>query len=196
MAPVLRDTRWSTASEIAADVASGETSAATVIDEALARIEKINPALNAFTDVTATRARAQGEGARCRYEKSKPLARGRAVCCEKSCSMSTGLATIAGSKINRDLLAGQTQFAADRTAGSRRRRAGRRAQHGRIRLRLHRRERARRTFAQSARSDAHDRWLIRRLRQRRWRRHGAPRARLRHQWLDPRALLTVRHFRD
>ena len=35
----------------------GETSAAAVVEAALARIEKLNPLLNAFTDVTAARAR-------------------------------------------------------------------------------------------------------------------------------------------
>lgn len=100
MAPVLRDTRWSTASEIAADVASGETSAATVIDEALARIEKLNPSLNAFTAVTATRARARAKAVDAAYDKSKvPLA--GVPFAVKNLFDIEGLATIAGSKINR-----------------------------------------------------------------------------------------------
>jgi aspartyl-tRNA(Asn)/glutamyl-tRNA(Gln) amidotransferase subunit A len=100
MAPVLRDTRWSTASEIAADVASGETSAATVIDEALARIEKLNPSLNAFTAVTATRARARAKAVDAAYDKLKlPLA--GVPFAVKNLFDIEGLATIAGSKINR-----------------------------------------------------------------------------------------------
>ena len=77
-------------------------------------------------------------------------------------------ATVAGSKINRAHPPAETRFAADRAAGSGRRGARRRAQHGRIRLRLHRRERARRPFAQSARYDAHDRRLVGRLAAARW----------------------------
>ena len=50
-------------------------------------------------------------------------------------------------------------------------------------------------LAQSARSDAHERRLLRRLRQRGRRRPRAVGARLRHQWLDPRAVLAVRHLR-
>ena len=41
----------------------------------------------------------------------------------------------------------------------------------------------------------HDRRLLRRLRRRGRRRARAARARLRHQWLDPRAVVAVRHFR-
>ena len=48
---------WAHASEIAAAVAAGETSASTVIDAALARIAKCNPRLNAFTAVVKERAR-------------------------------------------------------------------------------------------------------------------------------------------
>jgi 1-carboxybiuret hydrolase len=46
----------SSALEIARAVGGGETSAAAVVEAALARIEKLNPLLNAFTDVTAARA--------------------------------------------------------------------------------------------------------------------------------------------
>ena len=106
-----------------------------------------------------------------------------------------GLPTLAGSKINRELPPADARRGADRAAGSGRRHPGRRAQHGRIRLRLHRRERPRRPFAQSARSRPHDRRLVRRLGRRGRRRPGAARARLRHQRLDPGAVVAVRHFR-
>ena len=43
--------------DIARAVAGGEVSAVAVTEAALARIEKLNPLLNAFTDVTAARAR-------------------------------------------------------------------------------------------------------------------------------------------
>ena len=49
--------------------------------------------------------------------------------------------------------------------------------------------------AQSARHRAHDRRLVRRLGRRGRRRPGAARARLRHQRLDPRAVVALRHVR-
>jgi Asp-tRNA(Asn)/Glu-tRNA(Gln) amidotransferase A subunit family amidase len=45
-----------TASEMTADVRSGKTNARALILDALHRIEKLNPALNAFTDVLTNRA--------------------------------------------------------------------------------------------------------------------------------------------
>ena len=50
---------WATASEIAGAIATGKTTATEVVDRALATIATFNPALNAFTDVTAARARAK-----------------------------------------------------------------------------------------------------------------------------------------
>ena len=58
--PARLDTSWSSASEIAAAVA-WEISATAVVDHALARIAEHNPALNAFTAVTAERARARAK---------------------------------------------------------------------------------------------------------------------------------------
>ena len=52
-----------TGTTIAAAIAGRRSSAAAVIDDCLARIERLNPVLNAFTNVTADRARAQGRGA-------------------------------------------------------------------------------------------------------------------------------------
>ena len=106
-----------------------------------------------------------------------------------------GLATLAGSKINRDRPPATADCHSDPAARGGRRRAGRRAQHGRVRLRLHRRERALRALAQSARYQPHDRRLLGRLRRRRRRRPGADRARIRHQRLDPRAVLVLRPVR-
>ena len=76
-----------------------------------------------------------------------------------------------------------------------RRDPGRRPQHGRVRLRLHRRERPLRPVAQSARHDAHDRRLVGRLGCRGGGGRGAAVAGLRHQRLDPRAVLAVRPVR-
>ena len=50
-------TGGASANAIAAAVADGKTSASGVIDQALARIDQRNPVLNAFTAITAERAR-------------------------------------------------------------------------------------------------------------------------------------------
>jgi 1-carboxybiuret hydrolase len=47
--------------DIARAVAVGEVSATAITEAALARIAGLNPLLNAFTDVTAARARTQAE---------------------------------------------------------------------------------------------------------------------------------------
>ena len=49
------------AHEIAARIKSGTLTARDVIEAALARTEKLNPAVNAFIDITATRARARAD---------------------------------------------------------------------------------------------------------------------------------------
>jgi len=102
MTPVLTDTRWSTAAEIAGEVASGGTSAAAVVDDTLARIEKLNPALNAFTAFTAERARAKAKAIDGMRDKAKlPLA--GVPFAVKNLFDIRGLPTVAGSKINRAL---------------------------------------------------------------------------------------------
>jgi AtzE family amidohydrolase len=94
------DFSWSTASDIARAVASGAASAASVTDAALARIAKLNPTLNAFTAVTADRARARAKAIDATPTKSRlPLA--GVPFAVKNLFDITGLATIAGSKINR-----------------------------------------------------------------------------------------------
>ena len=92
------DCAWASVAEIARAVASGETSAATVVDEALARIAKLNPALNAFTAVTAERARAKASAIDAAPEKG-PLA--GVPFAVKNLFDVKGIATVAGSKINR-----------------------------------------------------------------------------------------------
>ena len=44
---------WASASEIARAVADGQHSALSVTEAALTRIKRLNPRLNAFTDVVA-----------------------------------------------------------------------------------------------------------------------------------------------
>jgi aspartyl-tRNA(Asn)/glutamyl-tRNA(Gln) amidotransferase subunit A len=83
--------------EIAAAVASGRTSATAVVADCLARIERLNPVLNAFTAVLGDRARAR---ARAAAGVTGPLA--GVPFAVKNLIDVAGLATLAGSKINRD----------------------------------------------------------------------------------------------
>jgi aspartyl-tRNA(Asn)/glutamyl-tRNA(Gln) amidotransferase subunit A len=96
------DSSWATGSEIAAAVAAGQTSAFAVIDDALARIAARNPVLNAFTAVTDARARARAkaiDAAMARRQKVGPLA--GVPFAVKNLFDIAGIATVAGSKINR-----------------------------------------------------------------------------------------------
>jgi aspartyl-tRNA(Asn)/glutamyl-tRNA(Gln) amidotransferase subunit A len=94
------DLSWAKAGEIAQAVASGRLSALSVIDAALARIAQRNPALNAFTTVTAERARARARAIDAAHDKTQmPLA--GVPFAVKNLFDIEGLATVAGSKINR-----------------------------------------------------------------------------------------------
>lgn len=89
---------------IAAAFADGEASAAEIAEGAIARIAVRNPLLNAFTDVTADRARSQAaalDAARARGAPLPPLA--AAPFAAKNLFDIAGLPTRAGSRINRDL---------------------------------------------------------------------------------------------
>jgi 1-carboxybiuret hydrolase len=95
-----KDLTWASAAEIAQAVTSGAASATHVVDDALARIAKLNPTLNAFTAVTAERARAKAQRLDAARNKSHlPLA--GVPFAVKNLFDVAGLATIAGSKINR-----------------------------------------------------------------------------------------------
>src|SRR5271169_4737036 len=90
--------------DIARAVAGGEVSAVAVIEAALARIEKLNPLLNAFTDITAARARKQAaaiDAARAAGVELGPLA--GVPFAVKNLFDVAGLPTRAGSSINREL---------------------------------------------------------------------------------------------
>jgi AtzE family amidohydrolase len=89
---------WATAAEIAEAVASGQTTALAVVDDALARVEKLNPTLNAFTAVTAERARAKARAVDAAPNKG-PLA--GVPFAVKNLFDVAGIPTVAGSKINR-----------------------------------------------------------------------------------------------
>jgi 1-carboxybiuret hydrolase len=91
------------AADMAEAVRSGAASARDILEAALKRIEERNPSLGAFTDVTASRARAKAEAIdekRRRGGRLGPLA--GAPFAVKNLFDIAGLATRAGSKINRD----------------------------------------------------------------------------------------------
>src|SRR6476659_5490821 len=92
------------ASEIAQGVTARKISALAVTEAALVRIAKHNPVLNAFTDVTADRARAKARAVDAAIAAGKhagPLA--GVPFAVKNLFDVQGLSTRAGSKINRDL---------------------------------------------------------------------------------------------
>jgi len=94
------DLAWATSAEIAHAVGAGEQSALGVVDAALSRIAKLNPTLNAFTAVTAERARAKARAVDGTRDRSAlPLA--GVPFAVKNLFDVAGLATVAGSKINR-----------------------------------------------------------------------------------------------
>ncbi|WP_219320752.1 AtzE family amidohydrolase [Methylovirgula sp. HY1] len=97
------DLRRASARAIADAVAKGEISALAVTEAALARIAGLNAALNAFTDILVTRARATAaaiDAARARGAPLGPLA--GVPFAVKNLYDIAGLATRAGAKINRD----------------------------------------------------------------------------------------------
>ena len=101
--PSANDFGWSTAGDIVAAIASGHASALSVVEAALARIRERDPLLNSFTAVTEqralTRARALDD-ARVKGKQAGPL--NGVPFAVKNLYDVAGLATLAGSKINRD----------------------------------------------------------------------------------------------
>jgi 1-carboxybiuret hydrolase len=92
------------ASEIASKISSGKISARAAIDAMLARIGSINPKVNAFTDITAERARQTADALDARRARGEPLGPLAGVpFAVKNLIDIAGLLTRAGSKINRDL---------------------------------------------------------------------------------------------
>ncbi len=90
------------ASEIAAAVQSGSLSACEVVEETLARIGKLNPALNAFTEVTGDRARANAGQIDQRRRDGQSLGPLSGVPFSvKNLFDVQNVGTLAGSKINR-----------------------------------------------------------------------------------------------
>ncbi len=94
------------AAEIALAVAGGETTARAVIDAALARIDALNPRVNAFTDILDARARARADAldrSHASHTERGPLA--GVPFAVKNLIDVAGIPTRAGSKINRERLA-------------------------------------------------------------------------------------------
>jgi Asp-tRNA(Asn)/Glu-tRNA(Gln) amidotransferase A subunit family amidase len=99
---------WASAAEIARAVSAGGTTALAVTAAALARIAAANPALNAFTEVTAERALAEAAAvdATCTAGRAPgPLA--GVPYAVKNLFDVEGLATRAGSLINRERAAAE-----------------------------------------------------------------------------------------
>ncbi len=97
------DTAWSHASEIAAAVADGTTSAAAVVGAALSCIAKYGPVLNAFTAVVTERALERADAIDAARKQGRPLGALAGVpFAVKNLFDIAGLPTLAGSKINRD----------------------------------------------------------------------------------------------
>jgi aspartyl-tRNA(Asn)/glutamyl-tRNA(Gln) amidotransferase subunit A len=102
------DTAWAHASEIAAAVSDGRTSASAVVRAALARIAADDPVLNAFTAALEDRALAKAraiDAARLEGRALGPLV--GVPFAVKNLFDIAGLPTLAGSKINRDRAAAQ-----------------------------------------------------------------------------------------
>jgi 1-carboxybiuret hydrolase len=98
------DVGWMTAGETAAAFASGRASAASIVEQAFARIRARDPLINSFTALTEQRARARAQAldqARARGEPFPPLA--GVPFAVKNLFDIVRLPTVAGSKINRDL---------------------------------------------------------------------------------------------
>ena len=124
------DTAWAHASEIAAAVADGGTSAAAVVDAALARIAAHDRVLNEFTAVLEERARAKAAAIDAARAQGRALGALAGVpFAVKNLFDVEGLPTLAGSKINRPR-ARRAQCDGDPAPRGAGRGARRRAQHG------------------------------------------------------------------
>jgi 1-carboxybiuret hydrolase len=98
------DPVWASATEIAQAVNAGTIDATTVVEETLAVISARDPLLNSFTAVIDARARARAEALDRRRAQGQALGPLAGVpFAVKNLFDVKGLATLAGSKINRDL---------------------------------------------------------------------------------------------
>jgi aspartyl-tRNA(Asn)/glutamyl-tRNA(Gln) amidotransferase subunit A len=94
---------WASAATIAGAIVAGTCSAREVAAAALDRIARLNPVLNAFTDVTTARALARAEAIDARHRGGEPVGPLAGVpFAVKNLFDIAGLPTRAGSKINRE----------------------------------------------------------------------------------------------
>jgi len=99
----MADLNWQSAAEITASIQAGTTTAGAVIDAALVRIDDRNGVLNAFTDVTAERARARAYVIDAERAANRPIGPLAGVpFAVKNLFDVDGLPTRAGSFINRE----------------------------------------------------------------------------------------------
>ena len=113
--------RWATAADIARAVAAGAVTARAVAEAALDRAAALNPAVNAFTDLTADRALAEADAVDAARAAGRPLGPlAGAPYAVKNLFDVTGLPTRAGAKINRE----RAPASADATLVRRMREAG------------------------------------------------------------------------
>lgn len=98
------DLNWATAAQIADAVRRKDVTASAVVEAALARIARHNGVLNAFTDVTAERAKQRAKDIDAKIAKGEAAGSLAGVpFAVKNLFDVKGLPTRAGSKINRDL---------------------------------------------------------------------------------------------
>ena len=188
------DPVWASASEIAQAVSDRiDRPPRRVVEETLADISARDPILNAFTTVTDARARARAQALDSRRAQGQALGPLAGVpFAVKNLFDVAGLPTLAGSKINRENkpasrdapLIERLEAAGAILVGA--------LNMGEYAYDFTGENVALRPVAQSARPHPHDRRLIRRLRRRSRRRPRSARARLRHQWFDPGAVVAVR----
>ena len=94
---------WESGTEIAAAMHAGQTSAVAVVEAALARIAAQDPVLNAFTAVTADRARARAAALDAELAAGRPAGPLAGVpFAVKNLVDIAGLPTLAGARINRE----------------------------------------------------------------------------------------------
>jgi len=99
----MTDPVWMSATGIAAAVSSGEIKAADVAEATLSRIAAIDGSVNAFTDITTDRARAEAAAVDAKIAAGKPAGPLAGVpFAVKNLFDVAGLPTRAGSKINRE----------------------------------------------------------------------------------------------
>jgi AtzE family amidohydrolase len=97
------DFAWSAAADIVAAIGTGRASALGVIEATLVRIRNRDPLLNSFTAITEQRALARAQALDAARAKDEPLPPLVGVpFAVKNLFNIAGLATLAGSKINRD----------------------------------------------------------------------------------------------